>query len=753
MLSSHGLIVIGAAAAILLAGCASRTALAAEWQPAKGPLATQWAKDVTADKAHPEYPRPQRVRKDWQNLNGLWQYAEAKMGEEPPIGKDLDGRILVPFPIESALSGVMTHTDRLWYRRTFSIPPEWVGRRVLLHFGAIDWEAAVYVNGKKVGDHRGGYDAFTIDVSEALIANKVQEVVVGVFDPTDKGDQPRGKQVLKPGGIMYTPTTGIWQTVWLEAVPKVYIADMVLVPDVDGKCLRVKVIPGGDAADMTVEAVASDGGKEVGKVSGKADGELRLPLSTVKLWSPDTPFLYDLKVELRKGDKAVDAVASYFGMRKIAIGKDEKGVTRMLLNGKFVMQVGPLDQGFWPDGIYAAATDEALRYDVEITRKLGFNVSRKHVKVEPDRWYYWADKLGLLVWQDMPSGNSGKTPESRKQFEVELRRLVEGRRNHPSIIMWVVFNEGWGQYDTERLTSWVKELDPSRLVNNASGWTDKKVGDVNDIHSYPNPKCPPLEEGRAAVLGEFGGLGLGLDGHTWKKEHWGYQGMANQEELARRYEVLLRGVYKMKDDPGLCAAIYTQITDVEVECNGLLTYDRAIIKADLERVAAANKGDFSRVPPPPVVKAVVPTSEAQGVEWRYTFDKPADGWFEAGFDDSAWKKGPGGFGTKGTPGSQVRTEWKTPDVWLRREFDLPDARFTDLQLRVHHDEDAQIYINGVKAAELRNFTTEYQEQPLSKEGRAALKPGKNVIAVHCRQTQGGQYIDVGLADVVPAKAK
>jgi hypothetical protein len=750
MLSSNMLVVAALAAAVVLAGGASRMAGAAEWQPAKGPLATQWAKDVTADKAHPEYPRPQMVRKDWQNLNGLWQFAEAKMGEDPPLGKDLDGQILVPFPIESALSGVMRHADRLWYRRTFSIPPEWVGRRVLLHFGAIDWEATVYVNAKKVGDHRGGYDAFTIDISEALAANKVQEIVVGVFDPTDQGDQPRGKQVLKPGGIMYTPTTGIWQTVWLEAVPKVYIADMVLTPDVDAKCLRVKVIPSAGAEDMTVEAVAADAGKEAGKVSGKADAELKLPVGDVKLWSPDTPFLYDLKIELRQGGKTVDGVASYFGMRKIAIGKDEKGITRMMLNGKFAIQVGPLDQGFWPDGIYAAATDEALRYDVEITRKLGFNASRKHVKVEPDRWYYWCDKLGLMIWQDMPSGNN-KTPEARKQFEVELRRLVEGRRNHPSIIMWVVFNEGWGQYDTERLVSWVKEMDPGRLVNNASGWTDKKVGDVNDVHSYPNPKCPPPEEARAACLGEFGGLGLGLDGHTWKKEHWGYQGMASQDELSRRYEVILRDVYKLRDAPGLNAAIYTQITDVEVECNGLLTYDRAVIKPDLERVAAVNKGDFSRVPPPPIVKTVVPTSEAQGVEWRYTVDKPADKWFEPGFDDTGWKKGPGGFGTKGTPGSQVRTEWKTADIWIRREFDLPDARFTDLQLRVHHDEDAEIYINGVKAGAFRNFTSEYQEQPLSKEGRAALKPGKNVIAVHCRQTQGGQYIDVGLADVIPVK--
>ena len=724
----------------------------AEWKPAKGPLMTRWAKDVSPEKAWPEYPRPQMVRKEWKNLNGLWQYADAKEGEEAPCGKDLDGRILVPYPIESALSGVMKHVDRLWYRRAFEVPKPWAGKRVLLHFGAVDWEATVYVNGKKVGDHRGGYDAFSFDVTDALKKDGAQELVVGVFDPTDQGDQARGKQVLKPGGIMYTPTTGIWQTVWMEPVPDGHIADLVITPDVDGKCVRVKVNAAGNADGLEVAAVAISGDKQVGKESGKAGEELRIPLSGVQLWSPDDPFLYGLEVEVRRDGKVVDAVTSYFGMRKIEMGKDDKGITRMLLNGKFVMQVGPLDQGFWPDGIYAAATDEALRYDVEITRKLGFNMSRKHVKVEPDRWYYWADRLGLLIWQDMPSANN-RTPESKKQFEKELKALVETHRNHPSIIMWVVFNEGWGQHDTERLTAWVKEMDPSRLVNNASGWTDKKVGDVIDIHSYPVPKSPKPEPSRAAVLGEFGGLGLGLEGHTWQKEHWGYKGVTGPDQLTGQYEKFLKRVYELKDDPGLCAAVYTQITDVEVECNGLLTYDREIIKGDVERLAAANQGDFSKMPPPPIVKAIVPTSEKEGVEWRYTTEKPSDDWAKADFDDSKWQKGPGGFGTPGTPGSVVRTEWKTGDIWIRREVTVPEGKFTSLQFNVHHDEDAEVYVSGVLAAKFSGFTTEYVEAPLTAEGAAALKPGKNVIAVHCHQTGGGQYIDVGLVDVIPAEKK
>jgi len=442
-----------------------------------------------------------------------------------------------------------------------------------------------------------------------------------------------------------------------------------------------------------------------------------------------------------------------------------------MLNGKFVFQVGPLDQGFWPDGIYTAPTDAALKFDIEMTRKFGMNMARKHVKVEPERWYYWCDKLGLLVWQDMPAGTNtvrqrkdaaGKvipptaedeqrTAEARKQFEAELKALVETHRNHPSIILWVVFNEGWGQYDTERLTGWVKEMDPSRLVNNASGWTDKGAGDVHDIHSYPNPNCPPLEEKRAACLGEFGGLGLAIDGHTWKKESWGYRGMADQDELTRTYERLLQKAYELKVTPGLCAVVYTQTTDCEVECNGLMTYDRAVIKVDLERGAAANRGDFSKIPPPPVLKTVVPTSEEAGIEWKYTTDKPAGGWFKPDFDDVAWKKGPGGFGTRGTPGAVVRTEWKTDDLWLRREFTLPEGKFTSLQFRVHHDEDIEVYINGVMALKLPGYQSEYEARPMTAEGKAALKPGKNTIAVHCRQTKGGQYVDVGLVDVIPAK--
>ena len=742
------------AAAGVLAACpqppaAVMAADAADWKPAEGPLMTRWAKDVSPDKALPEYPRPQMVRKDWLNLNGLWDYAIKPKEEAKPDA--WDGKILVPFCVESVLSGVkkmVGGANRLWYRRTVEIPAGWAGKRVLLHFGAVDWEATVWFNGKELGAHRGGYDGFSFDVTDALKAGAAQELVLAVWDPSDGGSQPRGKQVRKPGGIFYTPCTGIWQTAWLEPVPEAFIEGLKLVPDVDGGALKLTVASRGATDGLEVEAVALDGGTEVGRIAGKPGAEIALPVKSPKLWSFDTPFLYDLKVALKKGGQAVDAVDSYFGMRKIALAKDDRGVQRLMLNGTFVFQVGPLDQGFWPDGIYTAPTDEALQFDIEITKKLGFNCTRKHVKVEPARWYTWCDKLGLLVWQDMPSGNN-KGDEARQQYEKELKALIDGRLNHPSIILWVVFNEGWGQYDTERLTQWTKEYDPSRFVNNASGWTDKKCGDVIDMHNYPGPGSPKPEEARAAVLGEFGGLGLPVPEHTWQKDkNWGYQNMAGHEALTRKYVALLRKTWLLKDTPGLCAAIYTQITDVETEVNGLLTYDREVVKPDLQATADANRGVF---PPAPEIRAVVPTSEKEAQAWRYTLEPPDGEWAKPGFDASSWKEGQGGFGTAGTPGAAVGTEWKSNAIWIRREVDLPSPVPKDLMLRIHHDEDAVVYLNAVQAAKLGGFSTEYEEVDIAPKALGALQPGRNVIAVHCKQTQGGQYIDVGIVELVPKK--
>jgi Glycosyl hydrolases family 2, sugar binding domain/Glycosyl hydrolases family 2, TIM barrel domain/Glycosyl hydrolases family 2 len=703
---------------------------------------TRWAAEVSPTNALPEYPRPQLVRPDWLTLNGLWDYAitPATTDQTPAF----EAQILVPFPVESALSGVMRRLDEksaLWYRRHFKVPSAWAGRRIRLHFGAVDWQARVLVNGKEIGQHRGGYDDFSFDITGALNGSGEQELVVVVTDPTE-GDQPRGKQSRKPEGIFYTPTSGIWQTVWLEPISAVCIDELGLVPDLDASALRLTVNANSLAEALRVEAVASAGGREAGRVTGPANKVLKLALASPHPWSPDDPFLYDLRVTLKQGNRVVDSVASYFGMRKISLRKDGDGITRLALNNGVLFQMGTLDQGFWPDGIYTAPTDAALRYDIEFLKQAGFNLARKHVKVEPERWYYWCDKLGLLVWQDMPSGNNS-TPEGRTRFEAELQRMVEGRRNHPSIILWVLFNEGWGQYDTERLAQWLKGLDASRLVTDASGWTDKRVGDVIDAHSYPGPESPSPEADRAAVLGEFGGLGLGVDEHTWSKRFWGYQAMSDRQTLTARYVALLDRLWTLKDSFGLSAAVFTQTTDVETECNGLMTYDRAVCKLDLPQVCAANRGErrdhrFR----------VIATDALYGrATWLYLTQQPGGDWFKPVFDATGWKEGLAGFGTQGTPGALVRTTWDTADIWLRRQFTLNHEDVSRIRLQIHHDEDAEVYLNGVLAAKAAGFVTDYGELNISPEAAATLKPGANLLAVHCHQTTGGQFIDVGL--VVP----
>ena len=431
-------------------------------------------------------------------------------------------------------------------------------------------------------------------------------------------------------------------------------------------------------------------------------------------------------------------------MRKIALAKDESGINRLFLNGKPLFQLGPLDQGWWPDGLYTAPTDEALKYDLDITRQLGFNMIRKHVKVEPDRWYYWCDTMGILVWQDMPAGDN-RDDAAKQQFALELERMIEARRNHPSIVMWVPFNEGWGQHDTPRYVDWIKKHDPTRLVNNASGWTDTRTGDVADMHNYPGPGMPPTEANRAAVLGEFGGLGLPLENHVWvDKNNWGYRSFKNRDELTIAYQELisrLRGLAVK----GLSAAVYTQTTDCEVEVNGLLTYDRGVIKVPVEAIALAQKRLYL---PMPTLKVLVPTAETSPQTWTYTVKAPGSGWINPEFDDSAWSKGESGFGTKSTPGARIHTEWKTNDIWLRRTFELDSNPPHSPHLLIHHDEDAEIYVNGKLVARLDGFTSSYGLIPLWQNAVSAFRPGRNMLAVHCHQTAGGQYIDVGLVDFI-----
>ncbi|MEK6235343.1 MAG: hypothetical protein N2C14_11600, partial [Planctomycetales bacterium] len=438
-----------------------------------------------------------------------------------------------------------------------------------------------------------------------------------------------------------------------------------------------------------------------------------------------------------------DAASGYFGMRKIEVRPDEAGVNRLFLNNKPLFQYGPLDQGWWPDGLYTPPCDAALKYDVEMTKKLGMNMARKHVKVEHPRFYYWADKLGLLVWQDMPGGNSRRGgEEGPKNFERELRAMISALGNHPSIVMWVAFNESWGQHDTPRYVELIKKLDPTRLVNNASGWTDQGVGDVRDVHKYPGPATAPLEKSRAVVLGEFGGLGLQVEGHMWRKDkNWGYRSYKSAEELNAAYLGLL-GKLRPLIENGLAAAVYTQSSDVEIEVNGLMTYDREVLKLDAKRAAAAAQKLYQ---PLPKVVSILPTSRLRPQEWSYVVARPAEGWREPGFDDSSWKVGPGGFGTPETRGAVVKTTWNGTDVWLRRSFQL-DKIPGDPRLWIHHDEDAEVYLNGVLALKRGGFTTDYIKVPITDAAAKAFRKGKNVIAVHCMQRNGGQYIDVGLFD-------
>lgn len=575
-------------------------------------LKTRWASRVSATTPLPEYPRPHLKRTDWLNLNGSWQYAIAPKSQiNAPA--TYAGNILVPYPVESALSGVQKTVGKdklLWYKRTFTLPSNYKNKTILLHFGAVDWQTTVFINGKPAGDHRGGYDPFTFDITPFLKRSGPQEIVVSVWDPSDEGPQPRGKQVIKPQGIWYTPVTGIWQTVWIEPVTPTYIASLKPVPDIDKQSLDLSVNTENLRPGDQLKITALDGTQQVAEQTLDNSGSASLKIANPKLWSPSSPFLYHLNVAILRKGKVIDEVKSYFAMRKSSMAPDNKGIQRMLLNNQFVFQFGPLDQGWWPDGLYTAPTDEALKFDIEKTKELGFNMIRKHVKVEPARWYYYADSLGMLVWQDMPSGDLGNRWENRPGvfgratdkdrdaaseaiYRSEWKAIMDALQPFPSIVVWVPFNEAWGQFKTEEITQWTMQYDPSRLVNSASGGNFVPTGHIIDLHSYPDPAMPRADlfgAKQALVLGEYGGLGLPLEGHTWQqKDNWGYQSFKNADDLFKVYNGFCE---RLKDliQRGLSAAVYTQTTDVEMEVNGLMTYDREIIKVPAEKISAANKG-------------------------------------------------------------------------------------------------------------------------------------------------------------------
>jgi len=574
------------------------------WHLVEEHIVSPWAKNINPNQPLPEYPRPQMVRSLWQNLNGLWNYKiDAKEKENVP--GVFDGKILVPFAVESALSGVAKRVGKdsiLWYNTTVNIPGSFKNKNVLLHFGAVDWQCDVYVNGKKVGVHQGGYDPFSFDITSHLKKTGDQSVSIKVWDPTDDGPQPRGKQVNKPQSIWYTPVTGIWQTVWLEAVPKTYILSTKQTPDIDRQNLSIKTEVQNKLPGDKIIVTVWDGAQKIAEQQTESADAL-IPIKNPRLWSPQNPFLYNLKIALLRGGKIIDEVQSYFAMRKISVKADETGILRMLLNNENVFQYGPLDQGWWPDGLYTAPTDEALKFDIEKTKEMGFNMIRKHVKVEPARWYNYCDKLGMLVWQDMPSGDlktgrwdsrpgiegiaedTKRTDTSETIYRTEWASVMNALYNFPSIIVWVPFNEAWGQFKTKEITEWTMKNDPSRLVNSASGGNFYSVGHIMDLHNYPSPAMPApslFGNKQVLVLGEFGGLGLPLEGHTWQqKNNWGYQSFKTKEELYQRYASFVARL-KPLIEKGLSAAVYTQTTDVEVETNGLMTYDRQVIKMPVD---------------------------------------------------------------------------------------------------------------------------------------------------------------------------
>lgn len=586
----------------VLALCSSTFA---QWKPAGDKIKTSWGEQLDPKNVLPEYPRPIMERSDWKNLNGLWKYAITPKGTPAPAA--YQGDILVPFAVESSLSGVgkmINEKEELWYQRTFDVPSAWRGKQILLHFGAVDWKAEVWVNDVKVGEHTGGFTPFYFDITSVLNKGN-NDLVVKVWDPSDRGEQPRGKQIANPHGIWYTPVTGIWQTVWLEPVATQYITNLKTTPDIDNNSVKVEVAANTTSADK-VEVKVFDGKNLVAK-GAALNGvpvELAMP-ANAKLWSPDSPFLYNMEVTLYKDGKAIDQVKSYTAMRKYSIRKGQNGITRLQLNNKDYFQFGPLDQGWWPDGLYTAPTDEALVYDLKKTKDFGYNMVRKHVKVEPARWYTHCDQLGLIVWQDMPNGGPSPQWQARNYFngrEVirsaaseanyrkEWKEIIDCLYSYPSIAVWVPFNEAWGQFKTPEIVAWTKEYDPSRLVNPASGGNHYTCGDILDLHHYPGPNMFLYDPRRATVLGEYGGIGLVVEGNTWvnDKKNWGYVKFNTSDEVTNEYikygKHLLELIRK-----GFSAAVYTQTTDVEGEINGLMTYDRKVIKMNEAKVREINQ--------------------------------------------------------------------------------------------------------------------------------------------------------------------
>lgn len=734
--------------------------IAAEWQKKQAPLMTEWGENINPAKVLQEYPRPQMERREWINLNGVWDLVKGVSGDAYQSNRVYDNKILVPFPIESALSGIMDADNKnadknYWYKCKFTLPKSYCNKDILLHFGAVDWRSEIFVNGQKVGMHEGGYDSFSFNITPYLKSTDEQELVVRVYDSQWAGGQPHGKQSLNPNGIWYTPVTGIWQTVWLEPVSQTHINDFKIIPDIDKGVVKITPTVAKTTTNTSVVVKILDGSKIVSTTTVTPNKETEIAVADAKLWDTESPFLYNVEFELKEGTTSLDEVKSYFGMRKIALGKLD-GNPCIFLNNKPIFQYGVLDQGWWPDGLYTAPSDEALLFDIEKVKEFGFNTIRKHVKTEPARWYYHCDRLGMLVWQDIPNAttNTNRNDWVETNFIREMKNIMNSYKNSPSIITWVVFNEGWGQYDNDQLgrreaytrkaVQEAIDFDQSRIINGVSGWFDYEIGDMIDRHIYPAPGTHPNPVNhRASVCGEYGGINLKVDNHIWEGSQVNYTTVKNQEELTNLFSKYVDDVKLMKSD-GLCGAIYTQVTDVESEINGLITYDRKIVKADAaqtERIRNKIQDCIRNM-----FNTVIPNSKQVGQQWKYSFDS-APHWYKETFDDSTWKVGLGGFGA-GNPSNVVpATEWNTGKICLRRNVyigDISDAALAGLKISAYYDEDCIIYINGVRAASATGYVGNYSLLDIYPEARAAIrKNDTNLIAVQCIQTKGAQFIDMG----------
>ncbi len=740
------------------------------------PLMTTWGEALDPTQIpFNEYPRPQLERADWVNLNGIWEFTRREsttgFGTYNP-NESYRRQILVPYPIESALSGIMdvdyNNMDKTYtYKRTFTVSPAHAGKEIILNFGAVDWDTYVFVNGIQVAHHIGGYDPFSTNITSALKPGGEQELVVQVYDPT-KGGNPRGKQDPLPGGIWYTPSSGIWQTVWYEAVNQTRVRDLSIVPDVDNSAIKIKVnvVNGGGS---TAKVAVMDGNVKVAEQTVTIGQETSIPISNAKLWSPDSPFLYGLNITITRTGTELDNVKSYFGMRKISKGM-LRGKPYMFLNNKPVFHYGTLDQGFWPDGLHTPPTYSALRYDLEATKDLGMNMVRKHIKVEPARWFYYADSLGLMVWQDMPTPaglnerrvvGDGTDIAIMENFMRETEAIVKNLKNYPCIVMWVPFNEGWAQFannddpakgnptHTINTVNLIRSLDDTRLINPASGWTSYEIGDILDRHNYSEPALHTNKYNeRVSVTGETGGYGLIINNHIWSSANNPYSSVTNAQELADKFKIFNTRAYGLTTE-GINGIVYTQITDVEQEVNGFLTYDRKVNKLALEdSVAGKVLKEGIRWMKTTALKPILRTSFQGGELWKYVtgdenFTDPGTGWnTQVAFDDSSWKEGLSGFG------DSERTSWRERTIFLRKMVKFPaltEEEKAAVKYSIFWDENYELYINGVLAASNTGYTTSYQDLVISEEAKATINwGGDNLFAIHVIQTTGGQKIDLGI---------